>query len=59
MINIQVKPKDRIKNLDEIMPKFTDKEEQKKRQTDEEMAASALAWAQALGAVDKRKKGAF
>ena len=53
LINIQLRPKDRIKDYRKLLPKTT--EEKQKEQSVDEMAAVAVAWVKALGGVDKRK----
>ena len=56
IINHWRKEKDQVK-IEDLLPKK--KEQKKEPMSDEQMAQNALAWAIAMGAVDKRKsKGA-
>lgn len=55
IMNVWLKEKDRV-TVDDLLPKK--KEQKKEPMTDEQMAQNAIAWAVAMGAVDKRRKGA-
>jgi hypothetical protein len=56
LMNVWLDKKDRV-TVEDLLPKK--KEQKKEPMSDEQMARNALAWAIAMGAVDKRKsKGA-
>lgn len=56
LMNVWLDKKDRV-TVEDLLPKK--KEQKKEPMSDEQMAQNALAWAIAMGAVDKRKsKGA-